>query len=236
MISSKLARRAIISPSLLASDFAKLAEDASNIISLGADWLHVDVMDGHFVPNIAIGFPIIKSLRKALPDVFLDCHMMVQDPEKWVEPLKEAGGSMFVFHYEADIEDYEALIAKIRDNGMRAGIAVKPYTEIDETIYDLIKKDLVDMFLVMTVEPGFGGQSFIEDAMPKLKKLREDFPHLDIQVDGGVKRSNMDISIKAGANVLVSGTGLFGQDDAEQIMKEMKAGIDEVTASEEESS
>uniref|UniRef100_A0A7S3J3N2 ribulose-phosphate 3-epimerase n=1 Tax=Euplotes harpa TaxID=151035 RepID=A0A7S3J3N2_9SPIT len=200
------------------------------MISKGCEWLHVDIMDGHFVPNLAIGFPVINSLKKAVPHAFLDCHVMASNPKKWVVPLKEAGGDQFVFHYETVTPDeIDELISLIKDNGMKVGMAIKPKTPMDETIIDVLKKDVLDMFLVMTVEPGFGGQSFMEETMDKVAQAREICPNLNIQVDGGVKKSNMSIPIKAGANVIVSGTGLFGQEDREDIINQMKFEIDEVT-------
>ena len=180
--------------------------------------------------NVAIGFPILKSLRKAVPKAFLDCHLMVTDPEKWVEPLKKAGGDQMLFHYEAKVKSFESLIKKIKDTGMKAGLVLNPDTPLDSKVMDIIEKNPLDMLLIMTVVPGFGGQSFIgksyylnlEHTMEKVRKARKAFPNLKIEVDGGINKSNMHIPIKAGANVIVSGTGLYGEKDPKSIIQQMK--------------
>jgi ribulose-phosphate 3-epimerase len=210
--------KAVICPSMLSSDFSKLFEESVRMIESGADWLHMDVMDGHFVPNLTLGAPIIKCLRKNLPDAFLDCHLMVTDPMKWVDDFAAAGASQFTFHIEA-VEDARAVADAVKAKGMRCGIAIKPGTLLQAD--DSEKKDtaemqflrenisMIDMILVMTVEPGFGGQSFMADMMPKVTYLRETFPSLDIQVDGGVNVDSIDECAAAGANVIVSGSGVF---------------------------
>ncbi|KAJ3126071.1 hypothetical protein HK100_010448 [Physocladia obscura] len=210
--------KAVIAPSILAADFGDLAADAKNVIDLGADTLHVDIMDGHFVPNMSIGAPVVKSLRKHLPNAFLDCHLMVSDPEKWVQDFANAGANNYTFHVEAHA-DPSALIDKIHAAGMKAGVAVKPGTPVEEVIPFAEKADLI---LIMTVEPGFGGQSFMPSVMPKVEALRKQFPNLDIQVDGGLGLNTIETAASAGANVIVAGTSVFAATDRKAVIEGLR--------------
>lgn len=202
----------LISPSILASDFSRLGEEAQRMQSAGADWLHIDVMDGHFVPNITLGAPIVKSLRKR-SDLVFDVHLMISDPLKYVGDFAAAGADIITFHAECDNETDE-VIDKIHSLGCKAGLAVKPGTDADAVLPYLEK---LEMVLVMTVEPGFGGQSFMHETMPKLKQIRDvcKAKELDVclQVDGGIAEKTVGIAAQNGANVFVAGSAVFGSDD-----------------------
>jgi ribulose-phosphate 3-epimerase len=164
-------------------------------------------MDGHFVPNISIGSVVVASLRPHLPSAFLDCHLMVSHPEEWVSDFAKAGASQYTFHVEATT-NAAALATQIREAGMQVGVAIKPKTPVD-SVFGLCDANLVDMVLVMTVEPGFGGQSFMSEMMPKVQELRVRYPLLNIQVDGGLGPSTIEAAAAAGANIVVAGTSVF---------------------------
>lgn len=203
-----------ISPSMLASDYANLESELKKCENGGADFIHLDVMDGHFVPNISIGAPVIKAM-KAVCSVPFDVHLMISDPFKYIDDFIDAGADIITFHTECD-SDIGKTIDKILTSGCKAALAVKPNTPIEE-VYPYLDK--VSMVLVMTVEPGFGGQSFMESTMPKIVKLREKCPELDIQVDGGINTETIKIAGRAGANVFVAGSAVFkSENPAETIM------------------
>ena len=211
-----------IQPSMLACDLANMAAEGKSVLAAGADELHIDVMDGHFVPNMSFAHPVVASLRKNIPDAYLDCHMMVSKPSQWVEAVATScvgAGSRYTFHMESmetDDLDVVGMVKLIRDNGMEVGIAIKPGTGV-EALSAVIA--LVDMVLVMTVEPGFGGQKFQPNMMPKVLQLRTEHPALDIQVDGGLGPTTIDAAAAAGANLIVAGSSVFkpGIDRSEPI-------------------
>ena len=206
-----------ISPSVLASDFANLESELKKCSDGGAELIHLDVMDGHFVPNISIGAPVIAALDKVCETPF-DVHLMISDPLFYIDDFIKAGADIITFHVEC--ESYiEKTIDKIVDAGCKAALAVKPNTPID-AVYPYLDK--LSMVLVMTVEPGFGGQSFMESTMPKIKELRAKCPDIDIQVDGGINADTVKIAGKAGANVFVAGSAVFKSDNPAATIKLLK--------------
>ncbi len=202
----------ILAPSLLAADFSIVGKQLAEIKEGGAQYIHLDVMDGLFVPNISFGTPVIKSLRKCT-DLFFDVHLMIDRPERYIDDYIGAGAQLITFHYEAT-EDPRAVLEQIRAAGVKAAISVKPKTPV-EVLSDLLP--LCDMVLVMTVEPGFGGQKFMADMLPKVEWLASEREKrklaFDIQVDGGVGKGNALDCVNAGANVLVAGSSVMGQPD-----------------------
>lgn len=210
-----------VSPSILSADYAALREDIEKVKIGGADMLHVDVMDGHFVPNISIGPPVVKSIRKAT-DMFLDCHLMISNPYDYIDAFVGSGADLIGFHVESN-SDVKETIEKIKSTGVLPALVVKPKTPA-EAVFPYISD--IAMVLVMTVEPGFGGQSFMEDMLPKIKAIREEAnkvnPSLMIQVDGGIVPHTAKLCVEAGADVLVSGSYIFGADDIEEAISSLR--------------
>ena len=210
-----------VSPSILAADFANLQFEIEKVARAGADMLHVDVMDGHFVPNISIGFPVLKSIRK-VTELFFDVHLMFSDPLNYLPKFAECGADGITFHFEA-VDDPAQVISLIHTLGKKAGVSLKPATPASE-LYPYLNQ--LDMVLVMTVEPGFGGQSFMDDMLPKIRELRAEANRrsipLDIEVDGGITEKTAPLVRAAGANVLVAGSFVFHSEDPAAAIASLK--------------
>ena len=212
-----------VSPSILSADFVNLERDIRALSPAGADYVHVDVMDGLFVPNITIGIPVVAAIRR-ITGLPLDVHLMIDRPIRYVDDFCKAGSDILTVHVEADTEENTlAALKRIRENGVRAAISVKPKTPAEAVLPFLPYCDLI---LVMTVEPGFGGQSFMEDMMPKLRKIRTFIdaqkPDCELEVDGGINETTARICREHGANVLVAGSAYFKHPDKKEFVRKLK--------------
>lgn len=204
-----------ISPSILASDYANLQSELQRISN--SDLIHIDVMDGHFVPNITLGAPIVKAIKRVC-DIPFDVHLMISNPIDYVEDFAAAGADIICFHTESN-SDIEKTVDKIISLGKKPALAVKPKTDVDVVIPFL---DKLSMVLVMTVEPGFGGQSFMEEVMPKIEKIRSINSEIDIEVDGGINEETVKIAAKAGANVFVAGSAVFKSENPNEMIETLR--------------
>lgn len=210
-------RKIFVSPSILSADFARLERECKSLEKSGADWIHCDVMDGNFVPNLTFGMPILKSIRKCvvLP---LDVHLMIERPERYVAQFAEAGADIITIHAEAT-SDVVGCLKLIRSCGKRAGISLKPATPV-ETLEQY--RGLFDMILIMSVEPGFGGQAFIENSVEKIRAARKLFPDVLIEVDGGINKSTAKKVIEAGVDVIVAGSAIMNAPDRKSAIAEIR--------------
>ena len=205
-----------LSPSILASDFMNMGADIKAIERGGAHYVHIDVMDGHFVPNINFGPGVVSAIRP-ITDMVLDVHLMISQPEKYIDAFLEAGSDIITIHTECN-SDVVKIADKVKSHGKKFALSINPGTDIS-AIDDYADK--LDMILVMSVNPGFGAQSFIESSIDKIKSLREKYPYIDFEVDGGIKLNNVEKVIEAGANVIVAGSEIFGAENPPEVIKEM---------------
>ena len=207
-----------LSPSILACDYNNLGAQVKEAVDAGAQYMHLDVMDGLFVPSISLGMPVIASLRKST-DVIFDTHLMINEPIRYIDEFVKAGSDIITVHVEA-CEDVKATIKKIKDSGVKAGVVINPATPVEELLPYV---DMVDMILLMSVNPGFGGQKYIDSVTEKIKAVRkiidESGKNIELEVDGGVNMSNIDIVLEAGADVIVAGSAVFGGDITENVKK-----------------
>ncbi len=212
-----MGRKILIAPSILAADFSRLGEEVKRVEEAGCDLLHIDIMDGHFVPNITIGPEVIKSLRDKTQIPF-DVHLMIEEPARYIKSFIDAGSNILTVHIEAVPSGADEVVSEIKRRGVKAGIALNP-----ETPFSAIQPilDKVDLILVMSVHPGFGGQVFMESVLPKISQIRENF-NGDIEVDGGIDKDNAQEVIASGANILVAGSYIFGSENIKEAIERLK--------------
>jgi ribulose-phosphate 3-epimerase len=217
-------KRVKLAPSILASDLGRLAEEVHQVETLGAEYIHVDVMDGRFVPNITLGPPVVRAVRAATKAV-VDCHLMIVEPERYVAEFANAGADIITVHVEAS-PHLQRTLHSIRDLGKRAGVVLNPHTSEDTIRYVM---DDVDLILVMSVNPGFGGQSFLPLVLPKLRAIRQMIDatgrDIDLEIDGGIGPENARLVTDAGATVLVAGSSIFGQKDRGAAIQQFRAAV-----------
>lgn len=215
-------RPIIIAPSMLAANFASLGAEARRACEAGADWLHLDIMDGHFVPNISFGPAVVAMMRKEVPSATLDVHLMIDQPERYIRDFVKAGADILTIHLEAH-HDVRASLKLIQDLGCKAGLAINPPTMV-KNVFPFLSS--IDLLLCMTVNPGFGGQSFVTSVLDKVKEVRqfckEQNLNIDIEVDGGVNFETASLACEAGANVFVAGTALFRESDMQAAIRTMR--------------
>ena len=216
-----------IAPSILAADYLRIGEEVRDVLAAGADYIHVDVMDGVFVPNLSFGLPAVKRLRESFPDIFLDVHLMIAEPVRFIADFAKAGASLITIHVESDTPDNTTkALEAARAYGVKTSLSLKPKTPAWAVFPWL---DQLDMILVMTVEPGFGGQGLIMDTIPKIRTLREEIEKgghcCDIEVDGGVTKDTLPLVTEAGANVIVAGSAIFNKPDRASAIRSLRGSV-----------